>query len=142
SHIKRLKYSLNELSISFNSLNEFDSISFKLAEMNKILPKDFSVYIQITRGVQFPRNHNYDDDLTPTVFVSVSKLKYNSKQLEKGVKIILDEDIRWKRCDIKSISVLPSTLAKTKAVKLDAYESVFHRDDLITEGSHTNFFAV
>lgn len=142
SHMKRLRYSLNELNIGFNSLNEFDSISFKLAEMNKILPKDFSVYIQITRGVQFPRKHNYDDDLTPTVFVSVSKLENNSEQLEKGVKVILEEDIRWTRCDIKSISILPSIMAKTKAVNLNAYEAIFHRDDKITEGSHTNFFAV
>ena len=142
SHIKRLKYSLNELNIGFNSLNEFESISLKLAELNTILPKDFSVYIQITRGVQFPRKHNYDDDLTPTVFVSVSDLKDNSQQLEKGVKVILEKDIRWTRCDIKSISILPSTLAKTKAVNLGAYEALFYRDDKITEGSHTNFFAV
>jgi D-alanine transaminase len=142
SHMKRLKYSLDELNISFNALEEIESISLKLAEMNIILPKDFSVYIQITRGVQFPRKHNYYDDLTPTVFVSVSELKDNSQQLEKGVKVILEEDIRWTRCDIKSISILPSTLAKTKAVRFDAYEAIFHRDNLITEGSHTNFFAI
>lgn len=142
SHMKRLKYSLNELNISFNALDEFDSISLNLAEMNKILPKDFSVYIQITRGVQFPRKHNYENNLSPTVFVSVSELKDNSYQLEEGVKVILEEDIRWTRCDIKSISILPSTLAKTKAISQNAYEAIFHRDNLITEGSHTNFFAV
>lgn len=142
SHMKRLKYSLNELNISINALDEFDSILLNLAEMNKILPKDFSVYIQITRGVQFPRKHNYENNLTPTVFVSVSELKDNSHQLVKGVKVILEEDIRWTRCDIKSISILPSTLAKTKAISQNAYEAIFHRDNLITEGSHTNFFAV
>jgi D-alanine transaminase len=142
SHMKRLKYSLDELNISFNSLNEFESISLRLAEMNKILPGDFSVYIQITRGVQFPRKHNYENNLTPTVFVSVSELKDNSHQLEKGVKVILEEDIRWTRCDIKSVSLLPSTLAKTKAVNSDAYEAIFYRDDKITEGSHTNFFGL
>lgn len=142
SHMKRLKYSLDELNISFNALDEFDFISLNLAEMNKILPKDFSVYIQITRGVQFPRKHDYENNLTPTVFVSVSELKDNSQQVEKGVKVILEEDIRWTRCDIKSVSLLPSTLAKTKAVGLNAYEAVFHRNNLITEGSHTNFFAV
>lgn len=142
SHMKRLKYSLDELNISFKALDEFDSISLNLAEMNKILPKDFSVYIQITRGVQFPRKHNYENNLSPTVFVSVSELKDNSHQLVKGVKVILEEDIRWTRCDIKSISILPSTLAKTKAISQNAYEAIFHRDNLITEGSHTNFFAV
>jgi D-alanine transaminase len=142
SHMKRLKYSLNELNISFNNLKEFEFISLKLAEMNDILPEDFSVYIQITRGVQFPRKHNYENNFSPTVFVSVSKLKDNSELLENGVKVILEEDIRWTRCDIKSISILPSILAKTKAVNQNAYEAIFHRDGKISEGSHTNFFAV
>lgn len=142
SHMKRLKYSLTELNINFNGLDELESIARKLAEMNKILPEDFSVYIQITRGVQYPRNHNYEDNLIPTVFISVSKLKNNSENLEKGVKIILEEDIRWKRCDIKSISILPSIMAKTMAVNSDAYEAIFHRDTKISEGSHTNFFAI
>lgn len=142
SHIKRLQYSLNELNIGFNTLDEFESISLNLAKMNNILPEGFSVYIQITRGVQFPRKHNYEKNLAPSVFVSVSKLKDNSEQLEKGVKVILEEDIRWTRCDIKSISILPAIMAKTKAVNSDAYEAVLHRDDLVTEGTHTNFFAV
>ncbi|MBS4032927.1 MAG: D-amino-acid transaminase [Ignavibacterium sp.] len=142
SHMRRLKYSLTELNIKLDDINQFESVSLQLAEINKILPHDFSVYIQVTRGVQFPRKHNYENNPTHTVFVSVSKLKDNSEHLEKGVKIILEEDIRWTRCDIKSISLLPSVMAKTKAVNLDAYEAVFHRDDLITEGSHTNFFAV
>ncbi len=142
SHIKRLNFSLDELNIGFNNLNDFEFISLKLAEINKILPKDFSVYIQITRGVQFPRKHNYEKNIIPTIFVSVSRLNDNSEQLEKGVKVILQEDIRWTRCDIKSISILPSILAKTRAVNQDAYEAIFYRDGKITEGSHTNFFAV
>ncbi|MCJ7552942.1 MAG: aminotransferase class IV, partial [Ignavibacteriaceae bacterium] len=88
------------------------------------------------------RKHSYEENLTPTVFVSVSRLQDNKEQLEKGVKVILEKDIRWTRCDIKSVSLLPSVIANTKAVKSGAYEAIFHRDDLITEGSHTNFFAV
>ncbi len=142
SHMKRLEYSLNELNINFEALKQFESISQNLAEMNNFLHKEFSVYIQITRGVQFPRKHNYENNLSPTVFVSVSELKDISYQLEKGVKVILEKDIRWARCDIKSIALLPSTIAKTKAFHSDAYDSIFYRDNLITEGSHTNFFAV
>ena len=77
-----------------------------------------------------------------SVFISVSEILDNNQQLERGVKIILEQDIRWLRCDIKSISILPSVLAKTKAVSFNAYETVFYRDNFITEGSHTNFFAV
>ncbi|MCJ7554797.1 MAG: aminotransferase class IV, partial [Ignavibacteriaceae bacterium] len=142
SHIRRLKHNLTELNINFDNLDILESISLRLAEMNNIFPEDFSVYIQITRGVQFPRKHSYEENLTPTVFVSVSRLQDNKEQLEKGVKVILEKDIRWTRCDIKSVSLLPSVIANTKAVKSGAYEAIFHRDDLITEGSHTNFFAV
>jgi len=142
SHMKRLEYSLNELNINFKALKHFERISQNLAEMNNFLHKEFSVYIQITRGVQFPRKHNYENNLSPTVFFSVSELKDISYQLEKGVKVILEKDIRWARCDIKSIALLPSTIAKTRAVHSDAYDSIFYRDNLITEGSHTNFFAV
>ncbi len=142
SHIKRLRHSLTELNIQLNDLNMFESISLQLAEMNNIVLDDFSVYIQITRGVQFPRKHSYKGNLTPTVFVSVSRLNNNEEQLNKGVKVILEKDIRWTRCDIKSVSLLPSVMANTRAVKSGAYEAIFHRDDLITEGSHTNFFAI
>ena len=142
SHIKRLKHSLDELNIQYDNPDEFEEISLKLAEMNNIIPEDFSVYIQITRGVQFPRKHSYKEHLNPTVFVSVSRLQDNKGQLEKGVKVILEKDIRWTRCDIKSVSILPSIMANTKAINSSAYEAIFHRDDLITEGSHTNFFAV
>jgi D-alanine transaminase len=142
SHMKRLEFSLSELNINFKVQDEFETISIKLAEMNKLLNHNFSVYIQITRGVQFPRKQNYENNLSPTVFVSVSKLKDISYQHKRGVKVILEKDIRWARCDIKSIALLPSIMAKTRAIKSDAYDSIFHRENLITEGSHTNFFAV
>ncbi len=142
SHIRRLKHSLAELNIKFDNFDTLESISLQLAEMNKILPDNFSVYIQITRGVQFPRNHSFNIDSSPTIFVSVSGLKDNEELLERGVKVVLEKDIRWTRCDIKSVSILPAIMANTKAIKSGAYEAIFHRDDLITEGSHTNFFAV
>lgn len=142
SHMRRLKYSLSEINIQFNNLDELYKISLSLAEMNNILPGDFSVYMQITRGYQFPRQHCYGDNIKPTVFVSVSELKDTASQLKDGVKIIVDEDKRWSRCDIKSISLLPSVIANKRADDSGAYEAIFHRNDLITEGSHTNFFAV
>jgi D-alanine transaminase len=56
--------------------------------------------------------------------------------------VILEKDLRWLRCDIKSISLLPSVMTNQKAVTKNAYEAILFRDDFITEGSHTNFFAV
>jgi D-alanine transaminase len=142
SHIKRLKYSLNQLCIKFNDFDILAPISYNLAEMNNLSKSDFSVYIQITRGYQFPRMHLFQENINPTIFVYLNKLKDNSNQLEKGVKVILSEDIRWTKCDIKSIALLPSVLAKAQANNSGAYETLFYRNNKITEGSHTNFFGV
>ena len=140
-HIKRLKYSLKELDLAFDDFDLIQHISYKLAEMNNI-KNDYSVYLQISRGVSFPRTHHYEDNLSPNVFAYVKPIMDNSKEINEGVKVILEKDLRWLRCDIKSTSLLPAVMANQKAFKSGAYEAVFYRDDFITEGSHTNFFAV
>lgn len=66
----------------------------------------------------------------------------NTRELNEGIRVILEKDIRWDRCDIKTISLLPSVLANTKAFIKNSYEAIFYRDNFLTEGSHTNFFAV
>ena len=140
-HLKRLKYSLDEVGISFHNFNQIESICIKLAEINSI-KEDYSVYIQISRGVSFPRTHDYENNLIPNVFAYVKPIKDNSDQINNGVKVILEKDLRWLRCDIKSTSLLPSVIANHMATLEDAYEAILFRKDFITEGSHTNFFAV
>ena len=140
-HLKRLKYSLNELDIDFNDFDLIENICTKLVDINKI-KTDFSVYLQISRGVSFPRTHHYEDNLIPNVFAFINSIKDNSKQITEGVKVILEKDLRWLRCDIKSTSLLPSVMANQNAITKNAYEAILFRDDFITEGSHTNFFAI
>ncbi len=140
-HIKRLEYSLNQISIPFTNLGELKNIFLKLAELN-YFKTDFGIYIQITRGISFPRKHQFNSDMIPNVFIYVYELADRRRELLEGVSVILEKDIRWERCDIKTISLLPAVLAKTKAVNKNSYESIFFRNDFITEGSHTNFFAV
>jgi len=142
-HLNRLKRSLSEIRITFNKLDELEKIIYQLAEINNLTGKDFLVYIQITRGVSFPRKHSFPSpDEQPTIFISVSKLDENTAKQQKGVKVILLEDLRWLRCDIKSVSLLPAVLANQKAIESNAVEAVLYRKDLITEGSHTNFFGI
>ena len=140
-HIKRLKYSLKELDLPFNDFELIEDISYRLAEMNNI-KKDYSVYLQISRGISFPRSHSYEDTISPNVFAFVKPIKDNNKRKNEGVKVILEKDRRWLRCDIKSTSLLPAIMANQKAIRSDAYEAIFYRDDFITEGSHTTFFAI
>lgn len=140
-HIKRLKYSLDELKIPFNDFSQIKSISNKLAELNN-LQNDFGIYLQITRGVSFPRKHSFDNNLNPNVFIYAYELKNHDKELSEGVSVSLEKDIRWERCDIKSVSLLPSVLANKQAVDKKCYEAILYRNDFVTEGSHTNFFAI
>jgi D-alanine transaminase len=140
-HIKRLRYSLDQLLIPFNKFSDLKAIIYKTAELNNI-KNDFSVYLQITRGVGFPRTHYYGKIIEPTIFLYVSPIKDHSKELDQGVQVILEKDISWTRCDIKSTSLLPATIANQKAFLNKKYEAILYRDDYITEGSHTNFFAV
>ena len=112
-HLERLKYSLQQLEIPFNDFNLIETICTKLADINKI-KTDYSVYLQISRGVSFPRTHNYENNLTPNVFAYVKPIKDNSKEINTGVKVILEKDLRWLRCDIKSTSLLPAVMANQR----------------------------
>ncbi|MBW7842461.1 MAG: D-amino-acid transaminase [Ignavibacterium sp.] len=140
-HLKRFEHSLSELSIPFSDFNNLEIIAGELAKKNNI-NSEYSVYMQISRGISFPRTHHFVNNITPNVFAFVKPIADNRKQVEEGVSVILEKDLRWLRCDIKSTSVLPAVMASQKAFLSGAFEAVLYRNNLITEGSHTSFFAV
>jgi D-alanine transaminase len=141
-HLDRLKRSLKEIRIDFNELDSIENIIYDLMIKNEI-EVEALIYIQITRGSVVPRRHSFPNEKTsPTIFISVQELKESTEDQTKGVKVILQEDLRWLRCDIKSTSLLPVVLASQKATEENAAEAILVRDGMITEGTHTNFFAV
>ncbi len=141
-HLRRLKRSLNEIRIALDDLENLLEISDRLIRDNALDTSDAILYIQITRGVA-PRNHRFPKTGTPpTVYVTAYPAEPPVVKWEKGVKVILLPDIRWTRCDIKSVSLLPNVLANQTAMEHDADEAVFVRDGVITEGTHTNFAAI
>ena len=141
-HIERLKRSLNETRIDFRELALIENIIYELMIKNNI-EDEALVYLQITRGSAVPRTHSFPKEkIFPTIFISVQNFKENLEEQTRGVKVILQEDVRWLRCDIKSTSLLPVVLACQKASEENAAEAILVRDGLITEGTHTNFFAV
>jgi D-alanine transaminase len=141
-HLERLKRSLKETMIDFDRLNSIENIIYKLIKKNNI-EKESLVYLQITRGSAQQRTHSFPKEkTTPTLFISVKEFKEDIEEQSKGVKVILQEDVRWLRCDIKSTSLLPVVLASQKASEEGATEAILIRDGMITEGTHTNFFAV
>ena len=142
-HFDRLKNSLTGLKINFSDFSQLESAIFKLVRINSFSTEHLLVYLQITRGDFFPRQHSFPPpDVKPTVFISVTPFKPKEHELKKGIKVILCDDLRWGRCDIKSTMLLPNILAKQEALEKGSGEAVLVRSGFITEGTHTNFFAV
>lgn len=103
---------------------------------------DMSVYLQVTRGVA-PRDHAYPRDVAATVFAYAQPLVYpEPAQLQKGVSAITVPDLRWSRCDIKAISLLPNVMLRQYGLERGAAEAILIRDGIMTEGAASNIFIV
>ena len=140
-HLKRLRYSLKELKISykFNKL-VFKNIFDKLLSKNKI--SNGIIYLQITRGVQY-REHKYKNKLIPTLIIYSRNKKFNLPGKNfKGVNTITFEDLRWKRRDIKTVNLLPNIIAANKAKQKKAYEAILLQDGKVTEGTSSNIWII
>ena len=140
-HAKRLKYSLKELQIKYIVKEEkLKKIFNKIIRLNKI--RNGIVYLQITRGVQ-SRDHDYRNNLIPNLIIYTINRKLNLPNSNfKGVKAITYKDLRWKRRDIKTVSLLANVLAKKEAVRKKAYEAILIDNGKITEATASNVWIV
>ena len=113
-HVKRLSKSLDSLRIQ-KPLSNYKSLQLilkKLIKVNKL--EEGFLYLQITRGSS-SRNHLFPKLSKPNIVIFTFTAKLDKKLILSGVKVRLTEDLRWKRCDIKSISLLPNVLEKQNA---------------------------
>ena len=140
AHLSRLQHSLNALKIE-NPYSEqkWFSIIKKLIDYHS--KHTLSIYIQITRGSARTRQHIGQNDLKPTVFAQAKSLLLPSfEQLTQPHHAIVKPDIRWSRCDIKSIALLANILLLQQANKTGADEVILVRDNQVTEGASSNVF--
>jgi len=140
-HMERLRRSLREIRIDFDGSGLLEAVFQTLLEQNGLADQEAGIYLQITRG-SHTRIHQFPEDIKPTVYATAFPFASKWDQLKNGVKVITTEDIRWLRCDIKSVSLLPNVLAAEKAHEQDAVEAIFIRNGIVTEGSHSSFMAV
>jgi D-alanine transaminase len=141
-HMDRLAHSLDALSIDWPmGRKPMLMVLREVVRRNRV--KDGLVYLQITRGVA-PRDHSFPAECAPSfVVTTVKRPPINKAQLLAGVDVISLPDIRWKRRDIKSISLLPNVLGKQKAVEAGAQEAWQIDDDgFVTEGMAANAWIV
>ena len=140
-HFERLLRSAQEIGLDIDyTVESLSDLVRKLAEANGVT--DGGVYMQITRGAA-PRDHAFPTPPVPPVLTAFTKsYERPYEELENGVSIVTTEDVRWLRCDIKSLNLLGNVLAKEYATKYNAEEAVQHRDGIVTEGASSNVFAI
>ncbi len=141
-HLTRFKNSLQAIRINLPDVEGIEKICYELLRYNNLTDADAFFYIQVTRGVS-PRNLLFPSPAPiPTLYISVMPITPPTVERKDGIKVITVPDIRWHRCDIKAIGLLPSVLARQAAAEAGAQEAIFVRNDIVTEGTHTNLFGV
>lgn len=141
-HLRRLQASLDGIRLA----NPYRGEEWHAIIRRLIKDADFAdqtVYIQITRGADNKRDQPFPKDVPPTVFLFTSPLVAPSAaQRESGVAAITANDIRWGRCDLKTVALLANVLTRQLAVDAGCTETIMLRNGFLTEGSASNIFCV
>ena len=141
-HLARLDRSLSELRIKSPMRRApMRQVMREMMRRNRI--SNGLIYIQVTRGVA-RRDHPFPKGAKSALVMTAKRLASpNRAKAEDGVAVITIPDIRWTRCDIKSIALLPNILGKQQAREAGAYEAwQVGEDGLVTEGTSTNAWIV
>lgn len=139
-HFDRLDRSLREIRLaSPHTHTQWLAILEELIRRNG--GAEMYLYVQVTRGMEFGRNHAFPAQVTPTVFAMAAPLPVLTDELRaNGWSAVTVEDFRWGRCDIKSIALLANVLMKQQAADAGAQEAILVRNGEVLEGSSTSIF--
>ena len=142
-HLNRLERSLSELQIAMPMpRTSLLVVLNEVVRRNRI--REGLVYLQVSRGVA-PRDHVFPVNVRPSVVITAKPVDRDAaaRKAAVGLKAISMPDIRWGRCDIKTVGLLPNVLAKQRAKEQDAGEVIFvDSDGFVTEGGSTNVYIV
>ena len=137
-HLQRLDNSLAAIRIRRpHTASQWQALLQELVERNG--GGSQSVYLHVTRGIA-PRDHAFPADVEPSVFLMTRTMERDLAV--RSVRAITRPDIRWSRCDIKSIALIANVLLRQEAVDAGAAETLLIRDGLVTEGAASNVFVV
>lgn len=140
-HIDRFYVSAEKIKLTVPyTKDKLHQLLHELVEANEL--KTGNLYFQLTRGTS-PRNHIFPGgEVHPVLTGNVKEAPRSVENGKIGVKATFSEDIRWLRCDIKSLNLLGAVLAKQEAHEKGCYEAILHRGETVTEGSSTNVFGI
>jgi len=139
-HMNRFSYSLAQIGLTGVSIEQIRDRVLNAYSASQI--ENVRIYFHITRGSE-PRNHLPGKNLRPNFLLVLNELADHPEDKERGIAVSTYPDWRWKRCDIKSLNLLPNIMARMDAEKKGCYEAIFVNDNReITEGAGSAYFAI
>lgn len=141
-HFDRLDRSLREIRMApAHARSRWAEICQELVRRNG--GGDMYIYVQVTRGAEYGRNHAPLPEIERTVFAFAAPPVISApEKIERGISVVTANDTRWSRCDIKSTALLANVLLKQLAVDAGAHETIVLRDGQLREGSSTTVHVV
>ena len=143
AHLARLARGAEQLRFDRNGYGDLGQVCRRLLIENDLAEQDALIYIQVTRGAAPLRRHNFPSQETPlTVYAAAQPFEPDHDLLRQGVTLTLVPDIRWARCDIKTVGLTANVLASQQALEAGAHEAIFVRDGCLMEGAKSSFLVV
>lgn len=140
AHFKRLERTAAAVRIDLPAAtSELKKQLEQLIAANSLI--EGTVYLQITRGTA-PRAHAFPAQAEPVLMAYTNEVKRPVHMMQQGIAVVTMEDIRWLRCDLKTLNLLPNTMVKQHALDQGADDVVLHRSGLVTECSASNMMIV
>lgn len=148
-HLARLTHGAAALDLALDRAGGAAGVAAvwaRLLDANGLAQGEALCYAQLTRGAA-PRAHAYPAAaVPPTLYAFAQPLAPPDALRETGASVVTHPDLRWARCDLKTVNLLPNVLAKQAAAAAGAFEAVLVRDGpgggTVTEASHSSLFAV
>ncbi len=140
-HMARLDRSLKELSFPKISIDQIRSAVIELFNRAKI--ERAEIYLQISRSVAL-RNHAFPDHSDIQFIMTARNIMEVPENIrQQGAQAITVKDLRWGRCDIKTVQLLYNVLAKQKALDSGVFDAIFvSEDNVVREATSSNLFIV
>ncbi|MBA59952.1 MAG: hypothetical protein CMQ40_12385 [Gammaproteobacteria bacterium] len=140
-HLNRLESSLEAIKLEPPfSRKEFAALL--LATVEKAQEVSALIYMQISRGVQYPRAHELASNIKPTVLVVLTRRNQLSKEEMFPLRIVTKDDFRWGRADIKTTSLMANVMLKNEAISEGFDDVILIREGEVTESPSANVFLV
>lgn len=144
-HIDRMRNGLAAIDIAMDwSDGQWQDVCEQLAERNDA--DNLGIYLHVSRGADTKRFHAYPENVEPTVFAftfEVPEPPVADKALAKVYSVTTTEDLRWKRCNIKSTALLGNVIHFNQSYQGGNNETILYNSEgELTEASACNVYVV